>query len=407
MGDREHGVRWASRAEFGEGADALAEAISAARANGHALLDLTVTNPTRCGLTYDTALILGGLASPEGLQYDAHPLGMRIAREAIARQYYAPHGVSVDADRMVLTASTSEAYGYLLRLLCDAGDDVLIPQPSYPLFDLLARLHDVCLRTYPLLRHDGWRIDTGALRAAIGQRTRAIVLVHPNNPTGHAVAADERERVQAIAVEFGLALLVDEVFFDFPIELREPMRSFAEGPAPVLTFVMSGLSKVLALPQMKLAWTVVRGPEAAEAMGRLEFIADTFLSPNAPVQRAVGTWLAGSSAIQAQIVDRVRQNLRTLDRVLGGQTLCSRLPVQAGWCVVLRVPATEADDVLALRLLDWHGLVVHPGSFYGLPARGWLVLSLLSVAEVFAEGIDRLVRGVAEVVSEVSAVPSM
>lgn len=388
--------RWASRTEFGDEPNALSVATASARTQGRTLLDLTVSNPTRCGFSYDISAVLGALASPGALRYEADPLGMLAVRRAIAAAYYEPRGVAVDPECTLLTGSTSEAYSYLLRLLCDAGDEILVPQPSYPLFDLLARLHDVRLVSYPLLRHDGWRIDLRALRAAIGPRTRALVLVHPNNPTGHAVDAAERAQVEALAAEFGLALLVDEVFLDFPLEAVEPLASFTTGVAPVLTFVMSGLSKVAALPQMKLAWTVVRGPEkiVAEAMHRLEFIADTFLSPNAPVQHAVGAWLRDAPAMQRQIASRTRANLRTLDRLLLAQSLCSRPPVQAGWCVLLRLPATETDEAFALRLLQTEGVIVHPGSLYGLPGRGWIVVSLLVDTATFERGIERCLQSV-------------
>lgn len=386
--------RWASRTEFGDEPNALSAAIATRRAHGLPLLDLTVSNPTRCGFSYDTDLILGAFASAEALSYQADPLGMFVARAAIASAYYEARGIAVDPRRMVLTGSTSEAYGYLLRLLCDAGDEILVPQPSYPLFDLLARLHDVRLVSYRLLRHDGWRIDLRALRAAIGPRTRALVLVTPNNPTGHVVDAAERAQVEALAAEFGLALLVDEVFLDFPVEAVRPLASFAAEIAPVLTFVMSGLSKVAALPQMKLAWTVVRGPEdiVVEAMHRLEFIADTFLSPNAPVQHAVGDWLYGAPAMQRQLQERTRMNLRILDQLLLVQPMCGRLPVQAGWCVLLRLPATEADEAFALRLLNDEGVIVHPGSLYGLPGRGWIVVSLLVDTATFELGMERCLQ---------------
>ena len=394
--------RWAARTELGAEPNALSQAVDAVRGSGKPLLDLTVSNPTRCGFDYDVSGVLNALASPDCLQYDADPLGMRAAREAIAEGYYGVRGISADPTRLLLTSSTSEAYGYLLRLLCDPGDEVLVAQPSYPLFDLLARFHDVRLVPYPLLLHDDWRIDLHALRGAIGPRTRALVLVHPNNPTGHAVPDEERAAIEALAAEFGLALLVDEVFLDFPVEAKVPLRSFGAGPAPVLTFVLSGLSKVAALPQMKLAWTLLRGPEAVcrEAMRRLEVIADTFLSPGAPVQHAVGAWLKGSAAMQRQIGARTRANLAVLDGVLaetpGVGDLCRRSAVQAGWSVLLRVPATVEDEALALWLVEAAGVLVHPGSFYGLPQRGWLVLSLLVLPDVFRAGVHRVVTGIAQ-----------
>ena len=358
------------------------------------MIDLTVTNPTRCGFDYDEPALLAALATPHALQYEANPLGTLGARQAVAAQYYAPRGVPLSPDRILLTASTSEAYGYLMRLLCNTGDEVLVPEPSYPLFDLLARMQDVALVHYPLHLHDGWRVDWDMLRSRVTPRTRAIVVVHPNNPTGHAADAEERVKFQAVAAEFHLPLIVDEVFLDFPIQSSGALTSFA-GETPVLTFVLSGLSKVLALPQMKLAWTAVCGPEdeVEEAMHRLSFIADTFLSANGPVQQALGSWLPLAASIQAQIQQRVRTNLEQLDRMLAG-SVCSRLPVPAGWCVLVRVPATIPDEELAVRLVRSCGVLVHPGSFYGLPAKGWLVLSLLLPVAEFGEGVNQLVSGV-------------
>ncbi len=388
--------RWADRTDFGNETNALTAAVAQARALSRPLLDLTVSNPTRCGFDYDAPALLAALSAPHTLLYDANPLGAPRAREAIAGQYYSSRNIALCPDRILLTASTSEAYGYLMRLLCNAGDEILVPEPSYPLFDLLARIEDVKLVRYPLRLHDGWRVDWDELRRRVTTRTRAIVIVHPNNPTGHTADADERSRFQAVAAEFNLALIVDEVFLDFPIQSEGPLTSFA-GEATVLTFVMSGLSKVLALPQMKLAWTAVCGPKLAadEAMHRLGFIADTFLSVNGPVQQALETWLPLASAIQAQVQQRVRTNLAQLDRLIAG-SLCSRLPVMAGWSVLLRVPAVLPDEELAVLLVRHAGVVTHPGSFYGLPANGWLVLSLLLPVAEFQTGVIQLVAGIAQ-----------
>lgn len=400
----ETGGRWAARTEFGEESHALARAIALREREGREVLDLTVSNPTRCGFAYDAEAILQPLAAAENLWYDADPLGMRSARESVSEDYYGSRGVSVDPDSILLTTSTSEAYGYLLRLLCNAGDEILVPSPSYPLFDLLARMHDVRLVAYPLRWHDDWRIDFGALEERIGPRTRAVVVVHPNNPTGHGVAEDERERLEAIARKHGLPLIADEVFLDYPVEAAAYLGSFSGGETSVLTFVLSGLSKVLALPQMKLAWTVVCGPEARceEALRRLAFIADTFLSLQAPVQHALRDWLPLGAGMQAQVRARLRGNLAALDAEVGSSLLVRRAPVRAGWSVLLRVPATEGDEELALRLVEGPGVVTHPGSFYGLGNAGWLVLSLLVPGDVFAEGVSKLVHAVDDLVNRES-----
>jgi alanine-synthesizing transaminase len=365
------------------GESGFAAAIREARASGRRLIDLTVSNPTVCGFEYDAAGILGALGDFGALTYDPDPRGMRAARVAVA-EYYGAHGGAVDPDDLVLTTSTSEGYGYLFRLLCDAGDEVLVAQPSYPLFDFLADLEDVRLRGYPLFYDYGWWIDFVELERRIGPRTRAIVVVHPNNPTGHATKAVERERLQEICVRHGLALIVDEVFLDYLLEESESLTSFAVGPHPVLTFVLSGMSKIAGLPQMKAAWIAAFGLDEVrrKAMDRLEVIADTFLSMNAPVQMALPQWLAGRGEIQRQILGRVRGNL-DFARSCGVEVL----RVEAGWCAILRL-AQEGD--VALELLKAVDVVVHPGSFYGIAEGGRVVISLLGLEEEFCEGMRRI-----------------
>jgi alanine-synthesizing transaminase len=313
---------------------------------------------------------------------------MRSAREAVAG-YYGDHGAGVDADAVVLTTSTSEGYGYLFRLLCDAGDEVLVAQPSYPLFDFLADLEDVRLRAYPLFYDNGWWIDFAELEKRIGPKTKAIVVVHPNNPTGHATGAAEKERLQEICLRHGLALILDEVFLDYPLG-EERLTSFAVGPHPVLTFCLSGMSKIAGLPQMKVGWILGLGPEGLrrEAMGRLEVIADTFLSMNAPVQMALPSWLAGRKGIQGQILARVRGNLAAAER--SGVEV---LRVEAGWSAILRLRQMGRDREVAEILLRGAGVVVHPGSFYGIVESGRVVVSLLGFAQEFAEGLERIVHG--------------
>ncbi len=366
------------------GESGFAAAIREARAAGRRLVDLTVSNPTVCGFDYDAAAILGVLRSEAALAYDPDPRGMRLAREAVAG-YYADHGADVDPGAVVLTTSTSEGYGYLFRLLCDAGDEVLVAQPSYPLFDFLADLEDVRLRPYPLFYDYGWWIDFAELERRIGPRTRAIVVVHPNNPTGHGTKAVERERLEEICLRHGLALIVDEVFLDYPLS-AEGLVSFAVGPHPVLTFCLSGLSKIAGLPQMKAAWIVGLGPEGARlaAAGRLEVIADTFLSMNTPVQLALPSWLAGRGGIQRQILERVRGNLVIAERCGVGV-----LKVEAGWSGVLRLPQMAGGDV-ADQLLRERDVVVHPGSFYGIGESGRVVVSLIGPAEEFSVGMERV-----------------
>ena len=367
------------------GESGYAAAIREARASGRRLLDLTVSNPTLCGFTYDAEKILRPLGGVEALTYDPDPRGMRSAREAVAG-YYSDHEAEIDPDAVVLTTSTSEGYGYLFRLLCDAGDEVLIAQPSYPLFDFLADLEDVQLRSYPLFYDYGWWIDFAELERRIGPRTRAIVVVHPNNPTGHATSVAERERLEEICARHGLALIVDEVFLDYPLG-DEEIKSFAVGPHPALTFVLSGMSKVAGLPQMKAGWIVGLGPEGVrrEAMGRLEVIADTFLSMNAPVQLALPIWLAGRRGIQGQILERIRTNYsRAVD--CGVEVL----RLEAGWSAILRLPRVGVDGEVAERLLRKMDVVVHPGSFYGIAEGGQVVVSLIGPLDGFAQGMSQI-----------------
>jgi alanine-synthesizing transaminase len=365
------------------GESGFAAAIRDARAAGRGLVDLTVSNPTVCGFGYDASTILGALGGEAALTYDPDPRGMRSAREAVAG-YYAGHRASVDADAVVLTTSTSEGYGYLFRLLCDAGDEVLVAQPSYPLFDFLADLEDVRLKAYPLFYDYGWWIDFAELERRIGPRTKAIVVVHPNNPTGHATGAAERGRLEEICLRHGLALIVDEVFLDYPLGAIR-VESFAVGPHPVLTFCLSGMSKVAGLPQMKAAWIVGLGPEEVrrQAMGRLEVIADTFLSMNAPVQLALPGWLEGCRGIQRQILERVRGNLRAA-KECGVEVL----QVEAGWSAILRLAQRGGGEVAEELLRE--GVVVHPGAFYGIAEGGRVVVSLIGAAEDFRVGMGRI-----------------
>jgi alanine-synthesizing transaminase len=377
------------------GESGFAAAIREARAAGRRVVDLTVSNPTVCGFEYDAEAILGPLAGAGALTYDPDPRGMRAAREAVVG-YYRDHGAGsgfgVDPDAVVLTTSTSEGYGYLFRLLCDAGDEVLVAQPSYPLFDFVADLEDVRLRTYPLFYDEGWWIDFAELEKRIGPRTKAVVVVHPNNPTGHATGSVERERLQEICGRHGLALIVDEVFLDYPLA-GERLTSFAVGPHPVLTFCLSGMSKIAGLPQMKVGWILGLGPERVqrEAMGRLEVIADTFLSMNAPVQGALPVWLAGRKGIQGQILARVRGNLAAAHRIGVGSGV-EVLRVEAGWSAILRLPQIGGERDVAEMLLLEVGVVVHPGSFYGIAESGRVVVSLLGFEQEFVEGLERIVH---------------
>jgi alanine-synthesizing transaminase len=388
-------VQFADRTNWTTEETAWSRALEARRQSGLRILDLTASNPTQCGFSYEPNL-LAELSAEGARTYDPDPRGMMHAREAVCG-YYADHGAHVDPEQVVLTTSTSEGYSWLFRLLCDPGDEVLIAQPSYPLFELLATMDDVRLVPYALLYDPGgshgWSLDMHALRERITPRARAIIVVHPNNPTGHFTTAAERAALMEMCREHGLALIVDEVFLDYSFPGHEAQESFALGEEGALTFVLSGLSKIAALPQMKASWMVCRGPEAVrkEALRRLEIIADTFLSMNAPVQHALPGWLAGRQSIQRQIGERVQQNLETLDAALAGGDKMARLACEGGWYATLRTPSYASGEALAIRMIERHGVAVHPGSFFGFREQNRLVLSLLTLPEVFAEGIARLI----------------
>ena len=366
-------------------------ALSAAQARlhreGRTILDLTVSNPTRCGFVYPEAELREALSGPSVLSYDPDPQGSRVAREAVA----AHHGHGMRADDLLLTASTSEGYGLLFKLLGDPGDEVLVPSPSYPLFDWLARLEGLQARAVPSYFHERWHLDLGALETAISERTRAVVVVNPNNPTGHFLSRTEWAGLTELCARRDLALLVDEVFADYPLEAPPDALPSAleDGDPPCPLFLLSGLSKIAALPQVKLGWIAVRGPGAAEHLEALAFLADQYLSVSASAQAAAPALLALAPGIQAQVRARLRANLAALDRSLADRPHLSRLPVEGGWSALLRRPALDADDACALRLLRETSVLAHPGSFFDLPGDGHLVLSLLPPEAVFSEGLAR------------------
>ena len=353
---------------------------------GLPIADLTASNPTRCGFNYSPDL-LAALTDSKALDYDPQPRGILSARQAVC-SYYSELGVALDPSQIVLTTSTSEAYSFLFRLLCDPGTEILVPQPSYPLFDFLAVLDDVRIRSVPLVYDHGWQIEPEGFRRAITAQTRAIVLVHPNNPTGHFTKPWEAEDLAGICREFDLSLIVDEVFLDYGFS--GVGKSFAAGLDGVPVYVVSGLSKIAGLPQMKAAWIAATGPDKAEALERLEVIADTFLSMNAPVQSALPSWLEGRPAIQRQIRERVAGNLAELDRQLAQIPSVQRLEAEGGWYAVLRIPALEPDEQTVPALLE-RGVWVQPGYFFGMEESGWLVLSLLGESAEFSTGLAKMV----------------
>ncbi len=368
----------------------LSKALANRLSSGKPVIDLTESNPTKCGFYFETEQILGALSHPASLQYHPVPQGLLPARIAVA-DYYRARGCAVHVNDIFLTTSTSEAYSFLFRTLCNPGDEVLIPQPGYPLFNFLADIQDVTTVRYPLIYDYGWQIDFHALQRAITPRTRGIIVVNPNNPTGHFCKADDMDRLNQLCLQRELALIADEVFLDFSVG-GDLLPSFASNNDS-LTFTMSGLSKISGLPQMKVAWLIASGPEVLkqQAVAVLEMIADTYLSMNTPMQLALPVLLKLRHNFQQQCAERTRNNLAQLDKLLSTQKLCTRLNLEGGWYAILRVPATGSDEEFALELLNSRGVYVHPGHFYDFPADGYLVVSLITPELRFAAGIEALV----------------
>lgn len=358
------------------------------------ILDLTESNPTWCGFDYGAEKLLAALADSRAAVYEPDPRGLLSARLAVA-DYYKGRGVRLDPGQIFLTASTSEAYSFVFRLLADAGDRVLAPRPSYPLFDFLARLNDLELTDYPLVYNPPWRIDRETFARKISPRTRAALVVHPNNPTGSFVHKDDADFMLECCAKRSMALIADEVFSDYVWLEAEPVRApgFA-GETRALVFTLNGLSKISALPQMKCAWIVASGPAGLleKAVARLEVIADTYLSVSTPVAWALPQLLDLRHAVQPQIARRLQSNLAALDARATKSSPVSRLESEGGWYAILRVPSTRTDEDWAVELLKRKGVLVHPGHFYDFPRDGCLVISLLPRPEVFEEGIEKIFK---------------
>ena len=373
-------------------ANRLSAMVAAARAAGRPLIDLTVSNPTRAGFEYPTDL-LAPLADPRALHYDPRPLGRMDARQAVSRDYQR-QGVLVPVDRVVLTASTSEAYSVLFKLIAEAGDEVLVPRPSYPLFEHLTRLDLVSAAPYDLEYHGAWSIDMASVERAITRRTRALLLVSPNNPTGSFVTEGELDQLAALCAPRDIAIITDEVFVDYELE---PGAAAAAGRAAtrrdVLTFSLGGLSKSAGLPQVKLGWIAVSGPDAlvASAIDRLELVCDTYLSVSTPVQMAAPALLTAGAGIRAQIAARTLENYRSLHSAIASVPSCRMLRSDGGWSAVLQVPSLEPEEDLVLRLLD-EGVLAQPGYFFDFPRESFLVVSLLTPPADLADGINRVLR---------------
>jgi len=370
--------------------NAVSQAIARLRAAGTSLVDLTQSNPTATSIPYPPDL-LAPLGDPRAARYQPDALGLPEAREAVARECSKPGGPRIDPERVILTASTSEAYAILFKLLCDPGDEVLVPQPSYPLFDLLTALEAVVSRPYHLEFHGVWSIDRAGLERAIGPRTRAVLVVSPNNPTGSMLRAADREWLADLCGAHGLAIISDEVFGDYPLAPRADASSFA-GEARALTFVLGGLSKSAGLPQVKLGWMLASGPDpfVQQALDRLEIICDTMLSVSTTVQCAAPAFLEGGRQIQMAIRERIVANLGSLRTAVAAHPSISLLEPEGGWSAVVRVPATASEEALVLRILGDAHVIVHPGYFFDFPHEAFLVVSLIPDPVQFEPAIRRV-----------------
>jgi aspartate/methionine/tyrosine aminotransferase len=371
----------------------LARAVERFRASGRALIDLTDSNPTRAGFIYPEDL-LRKLSDPEALAYAPAPRGLPTARAAVAADY-ARRGIGVPAEQVVVTASSSESYSMLFKVLCDPGDEVLVPAPSYPLFEHLTALEGVIPKSYGLDYHGSWSIDLPSLVRAMSPRTRAVVIVSPNNPTGSYVRKEQLDAVGAECARWSAALLADEVFADY--ELAKGAAACAGVPLrrkDVLTFGLGGLSKTAGLPQVKLGWIAAAGPASLvdQAMIRLELVADTYLSVSTPVQHAAGDLFIHGASIRAQIQARIEENLHALLGLVAGQPALKVLEPEGGWSAVLQVPTFRPEEELVIGLLAEQEVLVHPGYFFDFPRESFLVVSLLPPASQFAEGIERILR---------------
>jgi aspartate/methionine/tyrosine aminotransferase len=382
---------FSSRSSIDLSPNRLSIALARARASDRPVLDLTESNPTRAGIPYDTDAIRAAFGEAPFLRYEPAPFGIAFAREAVARDLSA-HGSAIDPSRIVLTASTSEGYAFLFKLLADPGDEVLVPVPSYPLFEHLARLESVRAIPYRLAYDGAWHVDLASARAAATPRTRAIIVVHPNNPTGSYLKKSEFDALASL----GLPIVSDEVFARFPLrEDRSRCASVLERSAAPLVFSLGGLSKLAGLPQMKLAWMAAagEGPRVDAALARLEVVADAFLSVGTPVQLALSRLLACRGPAEEAIRLRTRANLAYVRAAVAGSA-ASVLDVEGGWYVTLRLPRTESEERWVLTLIEEDSVYVHPGHFFDFDQEAYVVVSLLTPEAIFREGVDRIVQRV-------------
>jgi aspartate/methionine/tyrosine aminotransferase len=385
-------VTFSSRVPGELGSNRLALAVQRTRAAGRQLVDLTESNPTRAGFHYPADL-LAALAHPRGLLYEPCALGLREARQAIARDYER-RGMSIAPERIALSASTSEAYSLLFKLLADARDEVLVPRPSYPLFDHLTRLDEVAAVPYDLEYHNGWTIDVASVERAITPRTRALLIVNPNNPTGSFVKRDELDRLDHICASHDVSIIADEVFSDYELQpgARAAAGAVIDAGRRALAFSLGGLSKSAGLPQLKLGWIAVFGPDALveRALERLELVCDTYLSVSTPVQAAAAELIERAAPVRAQIQTRIAANYRRLVEQTATVPACRVLHAEGGWYGVIQVPSLGSEEDLVVALVDRPAVLAHPGYFFDFPRESYLVVSLLPPEDTFADGVGRV-----------------
>jgi aspartate/methionine/tyrosine aminotransferase len=375
--------------------NAVARAIAGKRRAGVPILDLTESNPTRAGVTYPADL-LAPLGHPRALDYDPQPLGLWSARAAVAADFRR-RGTVISADRVALTSSTSEAYALLFKLLCNAGDNVLVPHPSYPLFDHLTGLESVEAVPYSLEYHGSWRVDVDSIRRAATGRTRAILIVSPNNPTGSFLHRDDLAAINALALQHGWAIIGDEVFADYPLDAA-PHAAHVLSGASVVTFSLGGLSKSAGLPQVKLGWIGIGGPshQVDQVLRAYEIVADTYLSVSTPVQAAAADLIERGAAIRAQILSRVRRNLDSLRKIAAGHPAVEVLRVEGGWTATIKVPQLRTEEALVLELLEQDNVLLHPGYFFDFDREAFIIVSLLVEPDGFDRGVGCALRRATE-----------
>jgi aspartate/methionine/tyrosine aminotransferase len=372
--------------------NALSRRLAVLKRDRVPVVDLTESNPTRAGFAYPDDL-LRSLADSSALRYEPHPFGLETARDAVAGEY-ARRGGRVDPAHVVLTASTSEAYSWLFKLLCNSGDQVLVPRPSYPLFEHLTRLEAVESTAYDIEYHGRWEIDVASVARAVSARTRAVLVVSPNNPTGSYLKQRELEQLDRLCRDRDLALIIDEVFVDYALDAPPDRVIDVALQTETLAFSLGGLSKSAGLPQLKLGWIVVGGTTArrSAALDALELVADSYLSVATPVQVAAADLLARGGVIRDGICDRVRANLAALRDLATSFPGASVLACEGGWYAVVRVPATMPEEDLVLGLLDRERILVHPGYFFDFPREAYVVTSLLPPPDVFTDAAARMLQ---------------